>query len=472
MANAQDKSKVFRDPIYGYISIPNDYCRKFIDTPIFQRLRRIEQTSMRILYPSAHHDRFAHSLGVFHLGSISFQYMRNNSEIFYDKNEISEEKWDSFRKTFEIACLLHDCGHSPFSHTFEHFYVYQKEEQINEELDGFFPKTEDFLNDLKIASPSPHEKISALLVLKQYKKSIEEMDASALLAARMILGCKYSNPNTQLKKIENKLISLLNGNGIDVDALDYIQRDSWSSGVSNVRIDFNRLLSSIMVRPTNDGTTTQIVFKKSALSVLDNISIGRNFLYKWIYSHHIVNYEQFLLSTIIEKIDKESNNEFCNKIFSLDSFFEPINYKETNFYLPTDDDLMHVIKQYNKIAEVEEFLSRNYQYKALWKTYFEFHSAIFRNTSATNRLHIGTQIKDGNFSEKYKGQYRYIKVAPKLKSINKGDFFIDIDGRTPIDAAEATSLHNENLDYFILYVSPELIDKKDEIIKTMQNYQI
>ena len=62
----KNKEKIFRDPIYGYISVSEDYCKKFIDTPIFQRLRRIEQTSMRVLFPSARHDRFVHSIGVYY----------------------------------------------------------------------------------------------------------------------------------------------------------------------------------------------------------------------------------------------------------------------------------------------------------------------------------------------------------------------------------------------------------------------
>jgi HD superfamily phosphohydrolase len=56
--------KRFRDPVHGYITVPTVYCEKFIDSELFQRLRRIEQTSMRVLFPAAHHDRFAHSLGV------------------------------------------------------------------------------------------------------------------------------------------------------------------------------------------------------------------------------------------------------------------------------------------------------------------------------------------------------------------------------------------------------------------------
>ncbi len=60
---------LFKDPVHGYIEVPKDYCRRFIDTPIFQRLRSIEQTSMRPLFPGARHDRFVHSLGVYHPSS-------------------------------------------------------------------------------------------------------------------------------------------------------------------------------------------------------------------------------------------------------------------------------------------------------------------------------------------------------------------------------------------------------------------
>ena len=68
-----EKNKLFRDSIHGYIEIPEVIVSEIIDTPVFQRLRRIEQTSMRALYPSAHHDRFVHSLGVFHLGKMAYK---------------------------------------------------------------------------------------------------------------------------------------------------------------------------------------------------------------------------------------------------------------------------------------------------------------------------------------------------------------------------------------------------------------
>ena len=74
-----DEKKI-KDFVHGYISIPKILFENFIDTPHFQRLRRIEQTSMRSLYPSARHDRFIHSLGTFHLGNRAIEYIKKNSD--------------------------------------------------------------------------------------------------------------------------------------------------------------------------------------------------------------------------------------------------------------------------------------------------------------------------------------------------------------------------------------------------------
>lgn len=200
---------------------------------------------------------------------------------------------------------------------------------------------------------------------------------------------------------------------------------------------------------------------------MDNISIGRNFLYRWIYSHHIVNYEQFLLNKIIGEIDSKNAN-FCDKFFSLDAFLDYVDHSGKKYYLPSDDDLMHIIKQYKTdIPEVDEFLSRDYKFRALWKTYFEFNFCIFNGISSENRLHIGTKLKNNKFNKKYVDKYRFIQCTPKLKSIKGGDFFIDIENSDPIDAVNASTSSNKNLDYFILYVSPDLLSQKEDIIKEM-----
>ncbi|MFW6247147.1 MAG: HD domain-containing protein [bacterium] len=454
--------KIIRDPIYGYVPIPAEYCKNFIDTKIFQRLRRIEQTSMRVLYPSAHHDRFAHSIGVFYLGHFAFTSLKNNSHKIFE-GIIDSEKWEFYKKTFEIACLMHDCGHSPFSHTFEHYYLYKKEDEIKSRISLFYEDCNDFSDEYDSASPAEHEKISALLLLEEFSEKMSSMEASPELAARMIMGMKHETNLSLIKKFENKLITLLNGSGIDVDSLDYIQRDSWASGVSNVNIDYQRLLSAIMIKP-DENDNVNIVFKKKVLSVIDNISIGRNFLYKWIYSHHKVIYEQDLLTKIIESIN--SNSELSTKVFSIEAFKEAQEFEGQKYYLPTDDDIIHMIKQHeSEDSKIGEFLSRDFKYKALWKTYFEFNESHFVKVSDINRMSIATKIEKGALDKKYgKGNILCIKAKPKLKSINENDFFIEIDKKL-IDASKATSQINKNLSYFIVYVTENLRSKKDDIIK-------
>lgn len=463
-----NKEKIFRDPIYGYISIPNDYCKEFIDTLIFQRLRRIEQTSMRVLYPTAHHDRFAHSIGVFYLGQLAFSYLRKNSEIFFEQS-IKGADWECYKNTFEIACLMHDCGHSPFSHTFEHYYLHQREEEIKLQISSFYQDNPHFSDEYDSASPAEHERISALLLLTEFYGKTKKMKASPELAARMIMGIKHEYGLNDMKKFENKLISLLNGSGIDVDSLDYIQRDSWASGVGNVNIDFQRLLSAIMIKPDKNNNVN-IVFLKKVLSVIDNISIGRNFLYKWIYSHHKVIYEQYLLSEIVSEINSKYN--LCKKIFTLESFTKVVELNNHKYYLPTDDDIIHAIKQYVEEDEkIIEFLSRDYRYKALWKTYFEYNNAHFKNVSDRNRMSIVKKIRNGALKEKYgESNILCLTAQPKLKGINKNDFFIEIDDEL-IDASEATQQKSENLTYFIVYVTEGLKTKKNEIIKDILSLQ-
>lgn len=452
-----ESKKIFRDPIYGYISIPKEYCNDIIDTAIFQRLRRIEQTGMRTLYPSAHHDRFAHSIGVFHLGCIAFNHLKKNSKLFW--SEINEDCWEKYRKTFEIACLLHDCGHSPFSHTFENYYLLGRGEEIKNEIRSHTNDINFIKYDYGKSTPSSHEKISALLLLKNFKDAIVSMGGNPDLAARMILGCKHQSKLNDIKRFENRLISLLNGSGFDVDCLDYIQRDSWASGVSNVNIDYHRLLSSVMIKRANKRV--ELVLHKKVLSVIDNILIGRNHLYKWTHLHHKVCYEQNLLVEIVKKIN-DDNNEFLHKcLFTHKAFAEPQTFEGKSYFLPTDDDLMHVIKQYRATdPKIEEFLSRKHKLKALWKTHFEF-DFYFKIFDKVEILQLPERLKD--FTEFKSGDMICIQEKEKLKSIESGNLSIEVDDKF-IDASTTCGYRVENKTYFIVYVSDRLLPMKQKII--------
>lgn len=274
--NEDVKRKEFRCPVHGYISLPTSYCKHFVDTCVFQRLKKIHQTTMYVLFPSAHHDRFSHSLGVYHLGKMAFGNLKLNAPVL---STLAKPQLDKYKSSFLIACLLHDCAHTPFSHTCENYLDIER--NLDAELITAVGSTK-FKDDYQyIASePAPHEKASAILVSAKFKDSIEQHGSDPELVLRMIIGCKYRTPNST-QQLENCLIELLHSRTIDVDKLDYIMRDTWTSGVNNISIDIYRLLSAITIQKDQSGKL-RLAYKKSALSVLQNVVDARNYLYRWI----------------------------------------------------------------------------------------------------------------------------------------------------------------------------------------------
>lgn len=161
--------KFIKDPVHHYIRV-SDEDLKIIDTPLFQRLRNVYHLGTGYLtYLGATHSRFEHSLGVAELGTSVFNHVVWNSrEKGLSNWEIDKDELDTMRKTLRCACLLHDIGHSPFSHTCEDFF---KEEAIRiakklaTKLDFATKpgeKTEDIL--MQKADTSPHELVSCSIV--------------------------------------------------------------------------------------------------------------------------------------------------------------------------------------------------------------------------------------------------------------------------------------------------------------------
>ncbi len=391
------KQKIFRDPVHGYISVPSSLCHAFIDTPIFQRLKNIEQTSMRPLYPSAHHDRFVHSLGVYYLASLAFHHIKKNTNPEY----IKSVDLDHYKPLFLVAALMHDCGHAPFSHTFEEFYNRDKraEKFLFCHVDPKFK--DDYIHNYNRGrGPSDHEVFSAAIFLKHYAKAFRELflQGDPIVIARMITGCIHQPANTPQEEIENCLILLINGQAIDVDKLDYIQRDTWASGTNNVSIDIHRLLSALELSMFDNKLVP--AFSKSALNVVQSVIDGRNFLYNWIYSHHTVCYYSRLLSEAIKQLSRllspsEDTDRLLDVLFSAESFEKPVPVGNSLLYLPSDGDIFYLLKQrHNDIKEIGELLSRQPRLVPLWKTFAEF-ELIFENKGDTKqRESIRAKVKE------------------------------------------------------------------------------
>ena len=152
--------KQFKDPVYGYIEVEEQYI-PIINSAEFQRLRNIRQTGYSSLYPSALHNRFVHSLGVFYLGKKSVNYLQCNME--HESHDIWDnvEDWDEIKDTFILSSLLHDVGRSPLSHTGEDFYNASTifEQELHEII-----LNEDFDKDISDkGTGKPHEAMSAII---------------------------------------------------------------------------------------------------------------------------------------------------------------------------------------------------------------------------------------------------------------------------------------------------------------------
>lgn len=301
-----EKSTIIKDMVHGYIKVAKPIMIEIVDSEQFQRLKDIEQTGMEALYPSATHKRFTHSLGVFHLAKRAFEEFQSNVRSSYltiyraIKNKAVPDYnavWQRWGLLFQLAALLHDCGHSPFSHTLEFIYdlpevkegdknVKELNHKLLEGMDGRF--AEDFTSHENGSCGKAHERMSALYVkTKQYdglRSRVEKllksyvqayqlgdvykkgsiMDDDIEFMIRMIIGCFYNYEKKEYYKqkgwydseecknwyielqLRNCIIGMLNSQ-LDVDNLDYVVRDSKFSGYANHTVDLERLLSSFTI---------------------------------------------------------------------------------------------------------------------------------------------------------------------------------------------------------------------------------
>lgn len=408
------KEKMFLDTVHGYIPVPEDYCDELIDTPNFQRLRRIEQLSSRSLFPCARHDRFVHSLGVYYIGKKFLHSIETNG------SDIS----DIIKNSFLIACLLHDVGHSPFSHTLEGkfgtkddlFNIYK--ETVHKE--GFDNDIEEI--DLNFSDVKQHEILSSLLCVTTYCRAIHKLNGDPGLVGRMIMGFKYKNPE---RSLENCFISLLHGDVVDADKFDYICRDKWASGYQSNSVDIDRIINAISIVKIEG--IDRIVFFKNALYEIQALLDNKNFQSNWVFKHHQVMYEQ--------KIFVDSVNELLdclgvkpNILFNYKSFYELVLVNDTtSIYMITDDDIIHLMKRHkDNIPHFEEWLSRNYKYAPIWKTYSDM-IALLGDECSQFILNDQGGIYDeleAFLKERYNVDAFSIKATPEIKNIKEEQVLI------------------------------------------------
>lgn len=367
--------KQIKDPIYGYVDIDDEYIQ-LINTPEFQRLRNVVQTSYQALYPSALHNRFVHSIGVFHLGEKAFSCFESNVKKTFD--DYKHCNWEKMEKTFLMACLLHDVGHSPFSHTGESFYKNDFKKEISELLPD-----EELKIDISAGTGKPHEAMSAIVGLKLLRKFGISGSINEDLFIRSIIGVKYISEE---RLLENIIIGMLNGSLIDVDKLDYLIRDGYVTGFSTMALDVDRLFAGYTIVDYVDPSASKhrvAAYKRGALSVIENVTFANDLERHWIQNHPAILYDAKLVDLTISNYNvfmKKKYGEvliektvFTEKALSYSGYLE----QGVPLCLLSDDDIVSYLKnEFHDKKEVKElrqqYFARDMRLKPLWKSESEF----------------------------------------------------------------------------------------------------
>ncbi|HEY6588851.1 MAG TPA: HD domain-containing protein [Nitrososphaeraceae archaeon] len=257
------------DPIHKYIPI-TDLEKKLIDTEFFQRLRKIRQLAgAHLVYPSAQHTRFEHSIGAMHLAGLAAESLLNKGYI------TCKEDVESLR----IAALLHDIGHGPFSHLFEEVLREKKSNKINHEIIGKRIIKETIIID----------------ILEKYGYDGDYV-------------CKLSFGESQ-KMFYDEIIA----GSLSVDIMDYLPRDSFFTGAEYGKVDYHRLISSLEV--LSNG---HLGIDKSAINSLESMLISRYQMFKAVYFHKTVRAGEVMLLHSLISADKQLN--FSN--FTIEEYLD------------------------------------------------------------------------------------------------------------------------------------------------------
>ena len=294
------------DPIHDFVRVYDNEL-KIIDTPIFQRLRRIRQLSgAHLIYPGAQHTRFEHSLGVMHIASMAGQALA-------EKGVVSSDDIQNLR----LASLLHDIGHGPFSHLFEE--IFEEKRKIS------------------------HEDLGRDIILKT---EIGDIISKNGFDKKLITKLAFGDSKLQFM---NEIISGV----LSADMMDYLLRDGYFTGAEHAKIDHHRLTHSL------DVYKNKLALDKSSLVNFETMMISRFQMFKAVYFHKTVRAGEVMLLEAMDLAEGELGLSSMNLDEYLQLSDDVILAKLLN--LPEHNSKLKASK---KIAT--DYLNRN-----LFKSVFE-----------------------------------------------------------------------------------------------------
>lgn len=391
-----NKRKIFNDPIYGFITIPSDFIFEIVQHPYFQRLRRIKQLGMaELVYPGAFHSRFQHALGAMHLMNEALNTLQSKGLMIMEVE----------REAALVAILLHDIGHGPFSHVLEYAIL----KNVN------------------------HEAISELLM----EDLNRQFEGKLTLAIEMFKG-------TYDRSFFHQLIS----SQLDMDRLDYLNRDSFYTGVAEGNIGAERIIKMLHV------VDNQLVVEEKGLLSVENFLVARRLMYWQVYLHKTSICSETMVLKIFERV-KDLLSEgikveipvhlmvFIENNISKEDFKNNPRYLQ-DFVSLDDVDIWYALKSWQNHSDwVLANLSKNIIERNLFKIKIEvglkteeFQSEILSNMVEKN---IPKELQKYFYKVSQISNSGYASQQANIKILMKNGNILDVSEASDLPTIKAMS---------------------------------
>lgn len=341
------ETKVLKDPVHSYIHINYEVIWNCLDSKEFQRLRRIRQLGGDFqVYPTAEHSRFSHSLGVYEI------VRRMVTEIKSLSVELSE--YDKI--CVMLAGLLHDVGHGPFSHAFEH------------------------------VTKHSHEDYTAKIILGKTELNQVLTEISPRLPEDIVSIIEHNHPNDIL----NQIIS----GQLDADRMDYLLRDSYFSATSYGQFDLERILRTMRVRKIDENKKALVV-KYTGIHSVEDYIMARYQMYWQVYYHPVARSYEAVFIQLFNRLKDifKDNKEYFSDMKVLIPFLEKNVVSVEEYFKLDENSLLYCCSLIqDKDDEIATDLARRLQNRRLFE-YVDY--------SEENLAQIKNMLKEQNLDEKY-----------------------------------------------------------------------
>ena len=346
-----DETKVLKDPVHSYIHIHYEVIWNCLDSKEFQRLRRIRQLGGDFqVYPTAEHSRFSHSLGVYEI------VRRMVTEVKSLCVELTEYE----KVCVMLAGLLHDVGHGPFSHAFEH------------------------------VTNHSHEEYTAKIILGNTELNAILRAVSEKLPQDIVSIIQHTH--------ENDILNQIVSGQLDADRMDYLLRDSYFTATSYGQFDLERILRTMRVRKTNEGRKV-IVVKYTGIHSVEDYIMARYQMYWQVYYHPVARSYEAVFIQLFNRLKDifKGDKDYFEDMKVLIPFLEKSEVSVDGYFKLDENSLLYCCALIqDKEDKIAADLAKRLQNRRLFE-YVDYNEE--------NLAQIKNMLKENNFDERY-----YLKI--------------------------------------------------------------